>query len=128
MNSIHHGPRVEARTASRFRRACGSAKSQRHELARPQRSIRHFAHGRNGFVVQALLAQRGSGPNYGYLHRFIRARVLKLAAKSRGGGFPLAPVFGPFCTILKLSFMVNVFLAFFNLIPIPPLDGSWVLE
>ena len=43
-------------------------------------------------------------------------------------GFPLASVFGPLCTILKLSFMVNVFLAFFNLIPIPPLDGSWVLE
>ncbi|MCH8147666.1 MAG: site-2 protease family protein [Planctomycetes bacterium] len=43
-------------------------------------------------------------------------------------GFVLASVFGPLCTILKLSFMVNVFLAFFNLIPIPPLDGSWVLE
>ena len=43
-------------------------------------------------------------------------------------GFPLASVFGALCTILKLSFMVNVFLAFFNLIPIPPLDGSWVLE
>ena len=43
-------------------------------------------------------------------------------------GFPLVSVFGPLCTILKLSFMVNVFLAFFNLIQIPPLDGSWVLE
>jgi Zn-dependent protease len=31
-------------------------------------------------------------------------------------------------TIAKISFVVNVFLAFFNLIPIPPLDGSWVLE
>lgn len=43
-------------------------------------------------------------------------------------GFALAPVLGPLCTILKLSFIVNIFLAFFNLIPIPPLDGSWVLE
>ena len=30
--------------------------------------------------------------------------------------------------VLKLAFMINLFLAFFNLIPIPPLDGSWVLE
>ncbi len=43
-------------------------------------------------------------------------------------GFALAQVFAAVCTILKLSFLVNVFLAFFNLIPIPPLDGSWVLE
>lgn len=43
-------------------------------------------------------------------------------------GFMLAPMVGPLCTILQMSFLVNVFLAFFNLIPIPPLDGSWVLE
>lgn len=43
-------------------------------------------------------------------------------------GFSASAVFGPLFTILKLSFFVNVFLAFFNLIPIPPLDGSWVLE
>ncbi len=43
-------------------------------------------------------------------------------------GFALAPLFGPFCTILKLSFIINTVLAIFNLIPIPPLDGSWVLE
>ena len=30
--------------------------------------------------------------------------------------------------VLKLTFMINLFLAFFNLIPVPPLDGSWVLE
>jgi Zn-dependent protease len=43
-------------------------------------------------------------------------------------GFPGAAVLGPAWTMLKLMFVVNVFLAFFNLIPIPPLDGSWVLQ
>jgi Zn-dependent protease len=46
----------------------------------------------------------------------------------KASGFPLSSVFGPLCTVLQLSFLINVFLAFFNLIPIPPLDGSWVLE
>ncbi len=42
-------------------------------------------------------------------------------------GFLLAPVFSSVCTVLQLSFLINVMLGFFNLIPIPPLDGSHVL-
>lgn len=62
-----------------------------------------------------------------------QAAVTNLAALDftqavKASGFALAPAFGPLCTILKLSFIVNTFLAMFNLIPIPPLDGSWVLE
>ncbi|MCP4589869.1 MAG: site-2 protease family protein [bacterium] len=40
------------------------------------------------------------------------------------GGRVLAGV----ALVLKLAVMINVFLACFNLIPIPPLDGSWVLQ
>jgi Zn-dependent protease len=54
--------------------------------------------------------------------------ILDLRATVKASGFPLASVVGPICTILRLSFFINVLLAFFNLIPIPPLDGSWVLE
>ncbi len=61
------------------------------------------------------------------------AAVKYLAAISvtvpvEASGFALASYFGVACTLLKLSFFVNVALAFFNMIPIPPLDGSWVLE
>ncbi len=51
-----------------------------------------------------------------------------ITASVTASGFPLAGVVAGLCTILKVGFFVNVFLAFFNLIPIPPLDGSWVLE
>ncbi len=54
--------------------------------------------------------------------------ALDFTAPISASGFALAPAFGPLCTILKLSFIINLFLAMFNLIPIPPLDGSWVLE
>jgi Zn-dependent protease len=54
--------------------------------------------------------------------------ALDFSAPVRASGFVLAPVFGALCTILKLSFIINAVLAMFNLIPIPPLDGSWVLE
>lgn len=43
-------------------------------------------------------------------------------------GVPLAGMVGPLCAMLKLLFLSNVVLAFFNMIPVPPLDGSWVLQ
>lgn len=50
------------------------------------------------------------------------------SAEVRLSGFPLASVASVLLTVLKLSFQINALLAAFNLIPIPPLDGSWVLE
>lgn len=56
------------------------------------------------------------------------ASLTGMFAPVTASGFALAPVFAAACTILKLSFVINLFLAMFNLIPLPPLDGSWVLE
>lgn len=53
---------------------------------------------------------------------------LDFGAPIAADGFTLAPLVGPACTVLMLCFVINAFLAFLNLIPIPPLDGSWVLE
>lgn len=42
-----------------------------------------------------------------------------------GGG--LSNVFSPLITIVYYTIVINVILAFFNLIPIPPLDGSGIV-
>lgn len=44
---------------------------------------------------------------------------------SSGGG--LAKLLSPLITIVYYTIVINVILAFFNLIPIPPLDGSGVV-
>jgi Zn-dependent protease len=44
---------------------------------------------------------------------------------SSGGG--LANLLSPLITIVYYTIVINVILAFFNLIPIPPLDGSGVV-
>lgn len=41
---------------------------------------------------------------------------------------PGGPVLEAVAMVLKSTIMINLFLAVFNLVPIPPLDGSWILE
>ncbi|HNO80618.1 MAG TPA: site-2 protease family protein [Phycisphaerae bacterium] len=43
-------------------------------------------------------------------------------------GIAGAKVIGAMALMLKLGFAINLFLAFFNMIPLPPLDGSWIAE
>lgn len=37
------------------------------------------------------------------------------------------PILTPLFELCRIGMLVNFFLAIFNLIPIPPLDGSWIL-
>ncbi len=41
---------------------------------------------------------------------------------------PAGPFLEALAMVLKLTIMINLFLAVFNFVPIPPLDGSWILE
>ncbi|MBU2502405.1 MAG: site-2 protease family protein [bacterium] len=55
--------------------------------------------------------------------------VLGLALTRDGGGLAAeGPNFPKFLvTLLQTGIMVNIALAMFNLVPLPPLDGSWIL-
>ncbi|MCH7592361.1 MAG: site-2 protease family protein [Planctomycetes bacterium] len=76
-------------------------------------------------LLGMVCAVRIAAPDASVTHLDLRSGMF---AAVEASGFALAPAFGPVCTVLKLSFIINTFLAMFNLIPIPPLDGSWVLE
>lgn len=43
-------------------------------------------------------------------------------------GLPGGRVLAGVALMLKLGFQINIMLAFFNVLPIPPLDGSWIAE
>jgi Zn-dependent protease len=68
-----------------------------------------------------LVAAAGPGANVLVAILFIAAfRVLLL--------FPTLYDFTLLFTVIQLIVIINLFLAVFNLIPIPPLDGSHILE
>jgi Zn-dependent protease len=86
---------------------------------------------RTGFAIVAL-----AGPVSNVILAFIcvvllrvlydlPSEVMRIYFATRGQGFTGIPL-GP--RLLLAAFMVNLFLAAFNLLPIPPLDGSRLLR
>jgi Zn-dependent protease len=64
-----------------------------------------------------------AGPISNLLQAFAAAAVLRMAL----GSLPLSGEVTPLISTLYLAIQINLLLAFFNLIPVPPLDGGNVL-
>ncbi len=64
-----------------------------------------------------------AGPASNLVLAFLFALVFKLV-----GGLLAASYLYPLAYMIQITIMINVGLAIFNLIPIPPLDGSHILE
>ena len=64
-----------------------------------------------------------AGPASNMVLAFIFALVLKVF-----GGILSTSYLVPLLYMIQITIMINVGLAIFNLIPIPPLDGSHILE
>jgi Zn-dependent protease len=68
-----------------------------------------------------------AGPASNLFLAFLSGMLIRTA---RLGVFNFLPtqIFQPFYLMLFLSMQINIALAFFNLLPIPPLDGSKILS
>jgi len=80
-------------------------------------NTRNLSNPRRDFMIVAA-----AGPISNLLQAFAAAAVLRLMFGQITG-----PELGPLGTALFLAVYVNLLLAFFNLIPVPPLDGGNVL-
>lgn len=80
---------------------------------------RQLGHPRRDFMLVSA-----AGPASNLVLAVGAALVLRLAPSAAGGGFDVA---GPVLGIAVAALQVNLLLALFNMIPVPPLDGGNVL-
>ena len=73
-----------------------------------------------------MMAVAAAGPLSNLLMASVAAIAIGLLI--RGGDPSAASVTGFFLTALIYFVQINVFIAFFNLLPIPPFDGSHIVE
>jgi Zn-dependent protease len=78
--------------------------------------LRNLRHPRRDFMIVAA-----AGPISNLLQAFAYAAILRLMWNPESEGPALVG------QVLRLAVYINVLLAFFNLIPVPPLDGGNVL-
>lgn len=69
-----------------------------------------------------------AGPISNFLVATVVVILLKILLLSTGGDIAQESLLYPLSLLLEMALVINVILAVFNLLPIPPLDGSHVLE
>ena len=75
-----------------------------------------------------MMAVAAAGPGTNLILATIGAIVLGLLARWLGGVGPPSEGVEIFLTGLNYFIVINIFLALFNLLPIPPFDGSHIIE
>lgn len=73
-----------------------------------------------------MMAVAAAGPGTNFILAAIGAVALGLVA--RGATLPADGLFGFAMVSLQMFILINIFLGLFNLLPIPPFDGSHIVE